>query len=441
MITLTDAYQLAAQYGLRSGYIADMDTPNTFIEELRHTLRHLYDPVFVRKSPLIRLFGLHEARNPVEALRNVLEEGIAALQPDGDGPMTHKSARSYQVLFCRYIQQFSQRDVAHQLDICTRHLRREQSLAIAALADELRTRFGLPAEPDIPLPLDDVKLPNGAASETVDQEMVWLGDSLSDRAADVGEATREAVRLAGKVADRYGVHLEIELAYDLPPLAIAGTVLRQVVLNLVTTAIHSVAAGSTVTLSATRHANGVALHIAARADDTQGPGKPLEREGLEMAGKLVALFQGEMSVSSEAPLAARVTFPSAEQIAVLAIEDNLDTIQLWERYVQGSQFHLVGTREPQRALALAVALKPRVILLDVMMPEVDGWELLGQLRNHPATSGMPVIVCTVLPQEELALSLGARGFLRKPMTRTTFLAALVRQIEVAESVSELPARA
>ena len=56
----------------------------------------------------------------------------------------------------------------------------------------------------------------------------------------------------------------------------------------------------------------------------------------------------------------------------------------------------------------------------------DGWKVLGRLRQHPDTSQIPVIVCTILPQEDLAFSLGASAYLRKPLKRADFLAALDR---------------
>jgi CheY-like chemotaxis protein len=59
-----------------------------------------------------------------------------------------------------------------------------------------------------------------------------------------------------------------------------------------------------------------------------------------------------------------------------------------------------------------------------MMPQVDGWKLLGQLREHPLSEHIPIVVCTILAQEELALSLGASAFLRKPFKRQAFLAVL-----------------
>ena len=62
------------------------------------------------------------------------------------------------------------------------------------------------------------------------------------------------------------------------------------------------------------------------------------------------------------------------------------------------------------------------------MPHIDGWEMLGRVREYPPTSKIPVVVCTILAQRDLALLLGASDFLRKPFTRTDLLAALDRQI-------------
>jgi CheY-like chemotaxis protein len=60
----------------------------------------------------------------------------------------------------------------------------------------------------------------------------------------------------------------------------------------------------------------------------------------------------------------------------------------------------------------------------VMMPRVDGWEMLGRLRQHPRTAHIPVVIVTILAQEELALSLGAKAHLLKPVTQATFLSVL-----------------
>jgi CheY-like chemotaxis protein len=80
-------------------------------------------------------------------------------------------------------------------------------------------------------------------------------------------------------------------------------------------------------------------------------------------------------------------------------------------------------------VALAEQCEARIILLDVMLPGIDGWELLGRLREHPTTQGTPIIVCTILPHEQLALTLGAAQFLRKPVSRSTLLRALDAQAQ------------
>jgi CheY-like chemotaxis protein len=352
------------------------------------------------------------------------------MQPDPDSPVTAKTARIHQILFQRYVQQFTQGDVAHQLDISPRHLRREQGLAIEALAERLRAEHSLPETVDALL-LQRVPGHTAACdAEGVEQEMSWLEDSFGDQVTQVGATLHEAEKLVAGVADMHGVQLVTACAPDLPPLTVARTVLRQILLGIVTTAIHSVPGGS-VSVGARAERGGVLIEVMAAAN-ARGAWRSPERDGLEMAARLTGMFDGHLVVSkAENPFVARAHFPSAERIVALAIEDNADTLALWERYLQGTPFLLYGIRDPEQVISKAVELHPRLIILDVMMPEVDGWEVLGQLRHHPATSTIPIIVCTVLPQEELALSLGATGFMRKPVTRQSFRAALVRQIAAA----------
>ena len=129
----------------------------------------------------------------------------------------------------------------------------------------------------------------------------------------------------------------------------------------------------------------------------------------------------------EEPFGAEITLPVAEQASVLVVDDNVDTLQLFQRYLSGTRYRFAGAPDAKQALSLVEEIAPHIIVLDVMMPEVDGWKLLGHLREQPATRGVPVIVCTILPQESLAASLGAAAFIRKPITREQFLAALDQQ--------------
>ncbi|MBI2939336.1 MAG: response regulator [Chloroflexi bacterium] len=87
-----------------------------------------------------------------------------------------------------------------------------------------------------------------------------------------------------------------------------------------------------------------------------------------------------------------------------------------------------GARQPEEALGQAEEVAFAAIVLDVMLPGIDGWELLGRFREHPRTQNVPVVVCTILPQEQLALTLGAAAFIRKPVTRQALLSALDRHL-------------
>jgi CheY-like chemotaxis protein len=111
---------------------------------------------------------------------------------------------------------------------------------------------------------------------------------------------------------------------------------------------------------------------------------------------------------------------------VLVIDDNPEVIQLFQRYLGGGAYYVVGATTSQEALRLTREIRPHAITLDVMMPTQDGWEILQNLKNHPATKDIPVIVCSVLREHELALSLGAADFLAKPITQQMLLMALTR---------------
>jgi CheY-like chemotaxis protein len=146
-----------------------------------------------------------------------------------------------------------------------------------------------------------------------------------------------------------------------------------------------------------------------------------------MARQLADLAGGQLDLNfTRDGCAARLTLPLLARILVLVVDDNADTLHLFNRYVTGTRFCLTSTHEPEEALRLAVELAPRIVVLDVMMPGIDGWEVLTRLRAHPTMANTALIVCTVLPQEELALALGADGFLQKPVTREAFLAMLER---------------
>ena len=71
-------------------------------------------------------------------------------------------------------------------------------------------------------------------------------------------------------------------------------------------------------------------------------------------------------------------------------------------------------------------IRPTVIVLDVMMPGEDGWEVLTKLKAQSGTAEIPVIVCSVLDEPHMAQLLGASEYLPKPVTQRALLRALLR---------------
>jgi len=403
-----------------------------FEEMLRQALNHLYQPEFLRQSPLIAIFSLENSDNPAAALRTTLEEAIEVLRPPSDVPANAKSRRYYELLCHRYVQRLTQQDVANRLGITPRHLRREQSGAIRALASHLLLRFDLLDQPSLTAIETGENDVSAMIRTELNREMRWLGDSLADQLTEVEPVLREAAQLANRLARVSGMSLDLKLDDPLPPVAAARTVLKQIVLNLAAAAVHS-APGGRMLLAATAQPHNVVISLACEAS----PGKPWHHqdwdgESVSVSQRLVKLFDGELQVViQERAATARISIPRGDRVLVLAVEDNQDTLQLWQRFVRNTRFTLESTREPEQALAKAAELRPDMIILDVMLPDIDGWELLAQLRQHPATAAIPVLVCTVLPQQELARSLGASGFIRKPVTGRQFRAELERQIEAA----------
>jgi CheY-like chemotaxis protein len=118
-----------------------------------------------------------------------------------------------------------------------------------------------------------------------------------------------------------------------------------------------------------------------------------------------------------------VQMPVARR-TVLVIDDNQDVLKLFRGYLGVHRYRVATAQTAQDALDKARRLQPYAITLDLMMPEDDGWEVLQSLLANPETCDIPVIVCTVLKQRELALMLGASSYVEKPITERELLAAL-----------------
>jgi len=113
---------------------------------------------------------------------------------------------------------------------------------------------------------------------------------------------------------------------------------------------------------------------------------------------------------------------------ILVIDDNDDILELMKRYLRGNYYEVATAKTTQLAFDLIDNVHPSAIILDLMMPDRDGWDLLQYFLHQPATQATPIIVCSVLRQKELALSLGAAAFIEKPISEQHLISILERLI-------------
>jgi CheY-like chemotaxis protein len=100
---------------------------------------------------------------------------------------------------------------------------------------------------------------------------------------------------------------------------------------------------------------------------------------------------------------------------VLAIDDDAQVIGLYDRYLSSQGYQVVPLTDPRSAIETARKVKPFVITLDILMPHLDGWQVLNELKHNPETKDIPVIICSILAESDKGISMGALDYLVKPV--------------------------
>ncbi|MCY7385485.1 MAG: response regulator [Microcoleus sp. CAN_BIN18] len=113
---------------------------------------------------------------------------------------------------------------------------------------------------------------------------------------------------------------------------------------------------------------------------------------------------------------------------ILVIEDNNLIRETVLELLESRGFEAVGAENGQVGIELAIAQIPDLILSDVMMPELNGFEVFAILRSYPATASIPFIFMTASEMEK-AIELKADGYLKKPCSATEMFRAIATQLE------------
>lgn len=402
-----------------SGHTSDMTEFETFLQNLHEAMAHLYDPAYEPPRLLAEVLRA-DAPGDAAAVQAAIRQTIEDLRPADGTPRSARSVRVYRVLHDRYVQQLTQENVAERLGITTRHLRREQHEAITVLARHLwaaRCRQSA-AVAEQPAPAPEVTAQASDRRLQMRQELEALQHSSPGQVTNVADVLTGIADLLRNVTARSGLTVTA-----LPPrgdllVAVPPSALRQLLVATITTLAQQMQSGS-IELSCREVGDNVTIGVAC---------SPYEGSGItrdELADEIVAFYRGSVEQQRVGPrLSILLTLPSTQPIAVLVVEDNPDLVHLYRRYCQGTRFRIMTPPQDQSVLAAIAEHRPHVVLLDVMLPDVDGWELLTHLHEHVETRGIPIVVCSVVQQEALALALGAVSYLAKPVMREGLIAAL-----------------
>ena len=303
-------------------------------------------------------------------------------------------------------------------------------------------------------------------NEILDLSKIEAGKfELSVEDVEIEPLLREVATAAEPLAAKSGNRLEVRLSGDLGRMRGDPLRLRQIVLNLLSNACKFTERG-TVTLEARRvPGDGTGDWITVSVADT-GIGMTPEQIarlfqefrqadtsitrkyggtglGLAISRRLCRMMGGDIVVESTlgqgsqfmlripAPAAESAEAPSEPVIAmpgsrVLVIDDEETVRDLMRRFLTREGLEVVTAKDGAEGLALARELRPALITLDVLMPELDGWSVLKALKADPQLSNIPVVMLTILDEKNKGYALGAADYVTKPIDRERFQTVLAR---------------
>jgi CheY-like chemotaxis protein len=116
---------------------------------------------------------------------------------------------------------------------------------------------------------------------------------------------------------------------------------------------------------------------------------------------------------------------------VLLVEDNDDNLQIYSTILSYAGYHVLEATDGEAALATARSGQPDLILMDVSIPKIDGWEVTRMLKADPATASIPIVALTahaLASDRERADEIGFDGYIPKPAEPRLVLAEVVRRV-------------
>lgn len=402
-------------------------TRDEFAQWVHDALSRLYDSPYLQKHPLATLLTDRESTTPLrrsQNLRRVLLDAIQAMRPGPGIPAQSPDWRAYRILELRFVEGQSPTEAQNQLALGKSQFFRDQARVLEALSDalwdrwcKLREETALEIEPGSTARQGLIQ----SETERLRAQAVW-------ETMDVPELVDDLCAILDPLARAKGTSIHVSPFRHLTVLHADRVMVRQAILNAVTCGL-DVAPGGHIEIADFAAGGQVGIRIAAQTPRrTARPDSGALRQvsSPDICRQLMAALGGRLHLEAQRAdrWEARLAWPTSVLRVLLVVDDNEGLIDLFRRYLVGSNWQVIGATSGGEARQVIAETQPTVIALDVMMPGEDGWEFLMALKGDEAARDIPVIVCSVLREPQLALTLGAAAYLPKPVTQQALLEAL-----------------
>jgi CheY-like chemotaxis protein len=404
----------------------DMVSYNEFEQELHTALCHLYDPDYQPGEALRAVIGC----DPVEGMPAVQTAILRAIQSLEPAPNTSPAAPTrqvYDLLHHRFVLQLTQEETAYRLYVSRRTVNRLQHKAVHALVGALwehsrdvpSERLYLP-ESDDKLPTEDILSDTQQADwhSQVQRELDSLQAKAPNASCDVKEVIGSVLDLVDPMFSKLGICTEVRSVQPSLVAAIHPVLLYQVLISALRRLAPYMSEGQISIYARLEDGNArITLTGATAVTDRLSEREFTDGIPISKGISIEACVDGTQAF-------VWISVPSMGKITVLVVDDNEDMVRFYRDCAIGTRYHIVHVAQGRDLFEAVEATLPDMIVLDVMLPDIDGWRLLMRLHEDPATRSIPVIICSVVQEEDLALSLGAVRYLPKPVRPRAFVQAL-----------------
>jgi CheY-like chemotaxis protein len=123
---------------------------------------------------------------------------------------------------------------------------------------------------------------------------------------------------------------------------------------------------------------------------------------------------------------------------LLIIEDNAQNFYMMRFLLEKNGFAVIGAENGREGIEKALESNPKAILLDIQLPEMDGYAVARELKKHPDLDRVPIIAVTsyaMVGDREKIMEAGATGYIEKPINPDTFVAEILQYLQDQEKPS------